>query len=353
MAEILIGNIKGDKGETGSGLKILGYYATLSSLESAVANPNVGDAYGVGSAAPYNIYIYTSDNGWVDNGQLQGAKGDSAKITEVTANVDNTSGTPDVAVTMGGTDTNRTFHLSFSGLKGEKGEEPTEHINDTTKHITSEERTAWNNKAPSGHGLGEYTPTFITDIINLIPKGNGFYSTGDSTDSPKGTGEWLGILQTVRTPTAGKETGTQMVFYDFAPNKPQMWLRTMASGNVGSWVEMLHTGNLSSHNVARIEKLSYTGNGLYGFENARTFTFSFQPKMFYISGYGRGGGNYTLTVPYGFPFAHTVVHTSDGGFAAMNCEFQYSGNSITMYNTTSANNGFNTDGKPYTIVAIG
>ena len=74
-------NLKGDKGdqgergETGSGFKVLGYYASLGALSSGVPNPNIGDSYGVGAAAPYDIYIY-SPTGWVNNGPLQGAKGD-------------------------------------------------------------------------------------------------------------------------------------------------------------------------------------------------------------------------------------------------------------------------------------
>lgn len=49
-------------------------------------------------------------------------KGESAKITGATASVDGTVGTPSVNVTSGGTDLERSFHFSFSGLKGEKGD---------------------------------------------------------------------------------------------------------------------------------------------------------------------------------------------------------------------------------------
>ena len=48
--------------------------------------------------------------------------GKSATITEVTAEVDNTSGVPSVDVTMGGDEQNRSFHFAFSGLKCEPGE---------------------------------------------------------------------------------------------------------------------------------------------------------------------------------------------------------------------------------------
>lgn len=69
---------KGEKGDTGAGFLVNGYYATVSALEASVQNPAAGDAYGVGTSAPYDIYIYDGvNNTWVNNGPLQGAKGDT------------------------------------------------------------------------------------------------------------------------------------------------------------------------------------------------------------------------------------------------------------------------------------
>ena len=67
---------QGEKGEPGSGFKVLGYYATESALSAAVTNPAAGDAYGIGTSEPYDIYIWDGVNRkWVNNGALQGAQG--------------------------------------------------------------------------------------------------------------------------------------------------------------------------------------------------------------------------------------------------------------------------------------
>ena len=69
--------LPGPKGETGAGFVVKGYYISPSELSSIVA-PNAGDAYGVGTGKPYDIYIYDGVNEvWVNNGPLQGAKGDT------------------------------------------------------------------------------------------------------------------------------------------------------------------------------------------------------------------------------------------------------------------------------------
>lgn len=72
----------GPKGETGSGFKVLGYYDTKAALDAAQkATAAAGDAYGVGTAEPYDIYIFDGVTGeFINNGPLQGAKGELSLI---------------------------------------------------------------------------------------------------------------------------------------------------------------------------------------------------------------------------------------------------------------------------------
>ena len=103
---------QGPKGDTGSGFKVLGYYATAAALSAAVANPEAGMAYGVGTAEPYDIYIYDSvSKSWKNNGPLQGAKGDTGVGV---ANVTFDDDVMTVNLTSGA-------HYSSGSLRGPQG----------------------------------------------------------------------------------------------------------------------------------------------------------------------------------------------------------------------------------------
>ena len=107
---------KGDKGDTGSGFKVLGYYATAAALNAAVANPEAGMAYGVGTAEPYDIYIYDGvSKSWKNNGPLQGAKGDTGATGVGVANVTFDDDIMTVNLTSGA-------HYSSGSLRGPQGE---------------------------------------------------------------------------------------------------------------------------------------------------------------------------------------------------------------------------------------
>ena len=71
---------QGERGEAGKDFTVLGFFSSLTALEAAITNPGAGDAYGIGYSKPYDIYIWDGSNArWVDNGPIQGAKGDTGE----------------------------------------------------------------------------------------------------------------------------------------------------------------------------------------------------------------------------------------------------------------------------------
>ena len=67
---------QGPKGEPGSGFIVQGYYGSADELQAAVTQPAAGDAYGVGSGTPYDIYVWDAvSRAWINNGPLQGPEG--------------------------------------------------------------------------------------------------------------------------------------------------------------------------------------------------------------------------------------------------------------------------------------
>ena len=59
-------------GESNSTFKILGYFDTLQDLQEWLQQlPQAGDAYGIGTESPYDVYVWDGvHNVWVNNGQI-------------------------------------------------------------------------------------------------------------------------------------------------------------------------------------------------------------------------------------------------------------------------------------------
>lgn len=133
--------IQGPKGDTGdTGLQgPIGPAGTAATIQvgsvTSGATASVSNS-GTSSAAIFDFVLPKGDKGDTgaqgpagQNGQdgaqgpqgPQGPAGANATITNVTAEVSNTTGTPAVEVELGGTESARTFNFSFSGLKGEPG----------------------------------------------------------------------------------------------------------------------------------------------------------------------------------------------------------------------------------------
>lgn len=81
---VALSDITGPQGRPGKDFQILGYYDTVADLRTAITSPEPGEAYGVGTAAPYPIYIWDAvSQDWVNNGAIQGPAGRSGKSARV------------------------------------------------------------------------------------------------------------------------------------------------------------------------------------------------------------------------------------------------------------------------------
>lgn len=222
------------------------------------------------------------------------------------------------------------------------------HIKDTTTHITSTERTDWNSKAPSGHGLGSVAyGTVVPTYQDFMQKGCGFYQASNSADSPHGIADWTGLLQITRNKDKGTETGAQLAFYDFNKFEPQMWLRTLITGNTSNWVEMLHSGNYGNFANAKIQKGTYVGTGGHGSSSPNTLTFNFKPAIVMLLGEGQIANSQVFCLVQGM--TKTYCNNSTSADVYMTWE----GNSVTWYADYSAEYQRNSINSKYYYVALG
>lgn len=113
----------GADGRDGKDFVVLGYYTSLSALESAVPSPAVGAVYGVGTAAPYTIYVWDAVHGeWVDNGTIQGPqgepgeKGEPGESPDVSALMPKSGGAFTGAVTAASNPNDSTYQLRNAAI---------------------------------------------------------------------------------------------------------------------------------------------------------------------------------------------------------------------------------------------
>lgn len=119
------------KGEPGAGFKVLGYYTTYANLTSNVKSPSGGDAYGVGSGEPYDIYIWDGVNKrWVNNGALQGVSGEDGITPTIGSNGNWFLGTTDTGKPSRG-------QTGADGAPGKDGKDVTSFIVNATFSVTT------------------------------------------------------------------------------------------------------------------------------------------------------------------------------------------------------------------------
>ena len=187
----------GPKGETGSGFRVLGYYGTKAALDTAQkAAAQVGDAYGVGSSEPYDIYIFDGISGeFVNNGPLQGAKGD----------------TGDTGPQGPKGDTGAAGPQGETGPQGEKGDK-----GDTGAQGEKGDTGA---TGPKGADGTTYTPSVSTDgVLSWTNDGGKTNPAAVNIKGPKGD---QGVKGDTGDTGPQGETGPQGPKGDTGPQGPQ------------------------------------------------------------------------------------------------------------------------------------
>ena len=177
-------------GKDGAGLKPIGFKNSVSDLPDT-ANP--GDAYFVGTASPYDVYVWSGTE-WKNIGAINGIKGDDGRgIESIIRTAGNGAAGSTDTYTITYSDTTTSTFTVYNGKNGEKGAKGDTGATGATgadgRGIVSIERTSGNGAAGT---VDTYTITYSDSTTSTFSVRNGADGTAagitiDGTVTSTGT----------------------------------------------------------------------------------------------------------------------------------------------------------------------
>ena len=165
-------------GKDGAGLKPIGFKNNVSDLPDT-ANP--GDAYFVGTASPYDVYVWSGTE-WKNIGAINGIKGDDGRgIESIIRTAGNGAPGSTDTYTITYSDTTTSTFTVYNGNDGEKGAKGDTGATGATgadgRGIVSIERTSGNGAAGT---VDTYTITYSDATTSTFSVRNGADGTAAS-----------------------------------------------------------------------------------------------------------------------------------------------------------------------------
>ena len=253
---VLRGNIKGSKGDTGTGIQLKG------SADSVDKLPATGNAAGDTYLVAGHLYIWEND-AWTDGGELQGPKGDDGRSAyQVWLDAGNTGTESDYLASLiglpgkdgkdgsdgqsayqvwldaGNTGSQADFLASLKGANGKDGTTP-----DLTPYLKSTDaaNTYQTPTQADAKYITQVSKTYSGDLNNLGTGGSYIIAPG-LTNAPNATDYFFVSVQAQGT-TA--DYGVNQIATDIATG--EVYRRTKATGHGWtSWSHMVNTDTMQA-----------------------------------------------------------------------------------------------------------
>lgn len=146
------------------------------------------------------------------------------------------------------------------------------HLADTTKHITANERTTWNNKANSSH---THTKSQITDFPTSMPASD-VYSWAKQSNKPSYTASEVGAAPTQHNHSADSITSGTL-------NSNRLPIVPIVKGGTGATTTEEALANLGASSIITG---TYTGTTHFTESGQQSINLGFKPKAVIVSNNG-------------------------------------------------------------------